>query len=103
MLAIMLRIRQPEKKLNILIGNLNDAKAEAQWGRKVCECLLTLRYYVLLFSLRLYYVVKMHNNNKSRRRRRRRSRGAGKKNNANKQKVAKVHNGKIETEIMKIA
>lgn len=69
-------------------------------GRCVCECLLTLRYYVLLFSLRLYNVVKMHNNNKSRRRR---SRGAGKKNNANKQKVAKVHNGKIETEIMKIA
>lgn len=57
--------------------------------------------YVLLFSLRLYNVVKMHNNNKSRRRRR--SRGGGKKNNANKQKVAKVHNGKIETEIMKIA
>lgn len=99
MLAIMLRIRQPEKKLNILIGNLNEAS-----GRRkvcVCECLLTLRYYVLLFSLRLYNVVKMHNNNKSRRRRR--SRGGGKKNNANKQKVAKVHNGKIETEIMKIA
>lgn len=30
-------------------------------------------------------------------------RGRVKKNNANKQKVAKVHNGKIETEIMKIA
>lgn len=92
MLAIMLRIRQPEKKLNILIGNLNEASGRRMEG----VCVLA---YVLLFSLRLYNVVKMHNNNKSWRR----SRGGGKKNNANKQKVAKVHNGKIETEIMKIA
>lgn len=57
----MLRIRQPEKKLNILIGNLNDvsvvarvasrgvAGTEEGGGRKKGVCLLTLRYYVLLF------------------------------------------------------
>lgn len=48
MLAIMLRIRQPEKKLNILIGNLNEASGR----RKVCVfvCVCVLAYVALLRS-----------------------------------------------------
>lgn len=112
----MLGIRQPEKKLNILIGNLNDvsvvarvasrgvAGTEEGGGRKKGVCLLTLRYYVLFFFFFFLYdfttLLKCTTTTT------RESGGGerrGKKNSANKQKVAKVHNGKIETEIMKIA
>lgn len=48
MLAIMLRIRQAEKKLNILIGNLNE------WGEEgvfVCACLrCVITFFFFLYD-----------------------------------------------------
>lgn len=46
------------------VASRGVAGTEEGGGRKKGVCLLTLRYYVLFFSLRLYNVVKMHNNNK---------------------------------------